>query len=138
MNEPHVQVPWHLWAVAIVGTLWNGFGSYIYTMAMIRDPATLATAPPEMVAALEAAPAWSNGAWALGVWGGLAGSLLLLVRSKWAVTALAVSLAGLVGSTIYEFAWDVPVDRVQQLSIWGIALFLLWYAWTMRKRGVLR
>lgn len=138
MNASGVKAPWHLWLVGVLGALWNGFGCYIYTMAMIRDPETMASAPPEMVAAFEAAPAWSNGAWALGVWGGLAGSLLLLARSRFALHCFAISLLGLIGTTTYELSWDVPADEVQRLAIWAAALVLLGYSWTMRKRGLLR
>ncbi len=136
--EAAKQTPWHLWAVGIVSLIWNAIGCYIYVMAMTRNPAVMADAPPEMVAALEAAPAWSNGTWALGVWGGLAGSMLLLLRSGWSVAAFAISVLGLIGSTAYEVMWDVPVDRVQQVTIWVIALFLLWYARSMRQRSKLR
>lgn len=132
------MAPWHLWLVGVLGTLWNGFGCYIYTMAMTRDPETMASAPPEMVAAFEEAPAWSNGAWALGVWGGLAGSLLLLARSRFALHSFAISLLGPIGTTTYEMNWDVPVDEVQRLAIWAAALVLLGYSWIMRKRGLLR
>ncbi|EDL48235.1 Predicted membrane protein [Erythrobacter sp. SD-21] len=133
-----MMAPWHLWLVGVLGALWNGFGCYIYTMAMTRDPEIMASAPPEMVAAFEEAPAWSNGAWALGVWGGLAGSLLLLARSRFALHSFAISLLGLIGTTTYEMNWDVPVDEVQRLAIWAAALVLLGYSWIMRKRGLLR
>ena len=137
MTKQSAGTPWHLWVVGMLGALWNGFGSYIYVMAMTRDAQTLAAAPPDMVAALEAAPAWSHGAWALGVWGGLAGSFLLLARMRHAVAVFAVSLLGLIGTTVYEITWDVPVDQGQRLAIWGVALFLLAYGWRMRQRGVL-
>lgn len=132
------KTPWHLWVVGVVTALWNGFGCYIYIMAMIRDPATFAEAPPEMVAAFDAAPAWSHAAWAFGVWGGLAGSLLLLARSRWSVAAFAVSLAGLIGSAIYEVMYAVPVDLLQTLTIWVVALFLMLYSLRMKSRGMLR
>ncbi len=61
MNQVQ-KAPWHLWVIGLVTLIWNGFGCYIYTMAMTRNPAIMADAPPEMVAALNAAPAWSNGA----------------------------------------------------------------------------
>lgn len=137
MTSPRSGTPWHLWVVGVLGALWNGFGCYVYLMAMTRDAATFAAAPPEMVAAFEAAPAWSNGAWALGVWGGLAGSLLLLLRMRLALHIFAVSLFGLIGSTTYEIMWKVPVDEGQRLAIWAVALFLLGYAWFVSKRGVL-
>ena len=132
------KTPWHLWVIGGIATLWNGFGCYIYYMAMIRDPETLAGAPPEMVAALEAAPAWSHGAWALGVWGALLGALLLLARSRFAVYAFALSLLGLAGSSIYEITYDVPSDVVQSVTIWAIALALMAYSLGMKSIGVLR
>ena len=69
--------------------------------------------------------------------GGLAGSLMLLMRSRWAVPIFVVSLLGLVGTTFYEIAWDVPVNEVQRLAIWAVALGLLAYALWQRKRGAL-
>lgn len=132
------KVPWHLWAVGVIATLWNGFGCTIYYLAMIRDPETLAQAPPEMVAALDAAPTWSHAVWALGVWGGLLGSLLLLARTRWAVSAFAASLAGLIGTAIYEVMYAVPVNLPQTIAIWGVALFLMFYSLRMKARGVLR
>lgn len=130
--------PRHLWVVGGLTLLWNAFGCYIYTMTMLRDPALMARTPPEMVALLDRAPAWANGAWAFGVWGALAGSLLLLLRSRTAVWALAISLLGLAGTAIYELLYSVPMNPAQTIMIWVIALFLLWYALRMRRAGVLR
>jgi hypothetical protein len=45
--------------------------------------------------------------WALGVWGALAGSMLLLLRSRRAVTAFAASLVGLAVSTGYQLTHAV-------------------------------
>jgi len=129
---------WHLWVVGILATVWNAFGCYMYVMAMTRNPAVMETAPPEMVAALDAAPAWSDAAWALGVWGGLAGSILLLLRSRHALAGFGVSLLGLLLTTIYEVSFGVPVEKVQSATIWGVALLLLFYAFRQRKDGVLR
>lgn len=137
MTEASSKGPRHLWAVGVVSLLWNAIGCYIYTMTMLRDPAMMADAPPEMRAAIEAAPAWANAAWALGVWGALLGSTFLLLRRSWAVPAFLVSLIGLAGTAIYETSAGVPMNVAQVIAIWAIALFLLWYAWTMRRRCVL-
>lgn len=132
------KTPWHLWLVGVLSLLWNAFGCYIYTMTMMRDPALMAQAPPEMRAAIESAPAWANAFWALGVWGALLGSILLLLRRAWAVPAFVASLIGLAGTAVWEFRAGVPMNVPQAVMIWAIALFLLWYAWTLRKRCVLR
>jgi hypothetical protein len=79
------------------------------------------------------------------VWGSLAGSLLLLARSRWAVPLYAASLGGLLVTTVYQFALSNPPASlttpgmyVMTVVIWiiGIALFL--YARNMAARGVLR
>lgn len=138
MTEEAGKAPWHLWAVGVISLLWNAMGCYIYSMTMMRDPALMAQAPPEMRAVIESAPAWANGAWALGVWGALLGSILLLLRRGLAVPVFILSLIGLAGTAIWEASANVPMNVPQTAMIWAIALFLLWYAWTMRKRGVLR
>jgi len=88
------RTPWHLWVIGIVTLLWNAIGAFDYTMTETHSAWYLAQFSKEQLAFVEAVPAWGIAAWALGVWGSLAGSVLLLLRSRLAVTALAVSLAG--------------------------------------------
>lgn len=147
MNEiGKVATPWHLWVVGIVSLLWNAVGANDYTQTSLRNEAYLESMgyPPEGMAYIDAFPAWAHAGWALGVWGALIGSLLLLFRSRYAVWAFAVSLVGIALTTIYEAGADMPPELAEiqpgwfPLVLWGIALFLMWYAWTMRKKGVLR
>ena len=84
------RTPAHLWIVGILSFLWNCFGAYDYTMTKMRGAAYIATTMPGMDA--NAALAWINSmpmyaqvGWALGVWLGLLGAVLLLNRSRWAV-----------------------------------------------------
>lgn len=131
------RTPWHLWGFGVVSLLWNAFGCYIYAMTMVHDPAMMAQTPPEVRALLDSTPAWATAGWALGVWGALLGSILLLMRRGVAVWAFALSLVGLVVTAIYETSAGFPMNVPQTAMIWIVALFLLWYAWAMRRRGVL-
>ena len=140
-----VKAPMHLWIVGILSALWNGFGALDYTMTQTRNPAWMAQLTDAQIAWLDTIPAWTHGTWALGVWGALIGSLLLLARSRHAVTAFIVSLAGLAVNTIYQFMSPMPgghMDSTGQIilhaAIWAIAIGLLIYALKMRGRGVLR
>ncbi len=81
------KIPAHYWVVAGLSLLWNAFGAVDYTLTKMRNPAYLANFPPEMMAAIDKFPAWMTIFWALGVWGSLLGSVLLLIRSRLAVTA---------------------------------------------------
>lgn len=137
--------PWHLWAVGAVSALWNCGGAYDYTMTRIDKANHLAGFTPEQVAWIDAFPLWANTAWALGVWGALGGSLLLLFASRWAVHAFAVSLLGLAGVTLFQFTTDKPAgmgdgaaDMAFTAALWIVAALLLWYAMRMRAKGVLR
>ena len=138
MNDTvSLKPPVLFWVIAVVSLLWNAMGAAVYSLTMMRHPLVVDGAEPAMVAAIDASPAWSNAAWALGVWGALAGSVLLLARRRLAVTAFALSLLGLIVVGSYEFASGMPVNIPQTAAIWLIAIFLLWYSRAKAKAGVL-
>lgn len=139
-----MRAGWSFWVIGIVSLAWNVFGCLDFTMTVTRNAAYLAKAPPDMINWLDAAPTWTLVPWALGVWGALAGSLLLLLRSRRAVAAFALSLVGLAVNQIWQFTTNMPPSLLTPASIaltmiiWIVALVLLWYAARMRDRGVLR
>lgn len=143
--EGSAKAPLHLWVVGVLGTIWNGFGAFDYLMTQTRNAAYLAGYTDPQRIYFESFPIWMEAVWALGVWGGLAGALLLLARSRHAVTAFAVSLAALAASTVYQYVLAAPPEEMtggamvaMNLALWAVAIGLLAYAVRMRKRGVLR
>ncbi|WP_265587132.1 hypothetical protein [Sphingomicrobium arenosum] len=143
--------PWHLWVVGILSLLWNGFGGYDYVMSQTRNMEYLGGMAPspeaarELVAMLEAFPAWMEFFWALGVWGAIAGSVLLLMRNRFAVHAFAVSLLGMVVGMVYQMtmtnAPEWTTEGALAIFPWVIMLIgvlLLAYAISMRRKGWLR
>ncbi|WP_067734114.1 hypothetical protein [Novosphingobium naphthalenivorans] len=137
------KASWLFWAIAALSLLWNAFGCMDFTLTVTRTPPYMAQFPPEMVDWLDTQPTWTLVPWALGVWGALAGSLLLLLRSRHAVAAFALSLAGLAVSQIWQALSDMPESMTtpaatgMTVTIWIAALVLLWYAVRMRGQGVL-
>ena len=81
-------------------------------------------------------PTWMHAVWAVGVWGSALGAVLLLLRSKWAFHAFAVSLLGALGNLAYS-AMNGQ-DPIFPAVIVVICAVFIWYAQTMTKRGVLR
>jgi hypothetical protein len=143
--------PWHLWVVGVLSLLWNGFGGYDYTMTQLRDRDYIASAVGPMgfdvdtaIAYWDAFPIWADVFWALGVWGSVAGSLLLLLRSRFAMHAFVISLVGLIGGMVYQFGNPMPgltdstIPMIFTLVIFAIILALIWYSRRMTARGVLR
>jgi hypothetical protein len=139
--------PWHLWAVGGISLLWNGFGGYDFVMSVTQGEtwwrASGMTQP--MIDYFNAMPNWMYVPWVLGVWGAVAGSILLLLRSRFAVHAFALSLLGAVGNLLYGLVIarmpalppEMAMMAYMPWAIVVIAAFLAWYAWTMSKKGVL-
>ena len=147
-----MRTPWHFWLLAIVSLLWNGFGGYDYTMTQLRDPGYFAMMSEQMHAStaelhafFDSFPAWASALWAIGVWGSVLGSILLLARSRHAGTAFMVSLIAAVLSFIYQATIDVPAEmadttmgKVMPFVILGAIVLQWWYARRMRNAEVLR
>ena len=135
------RTPWHLWVVGAVTLLWNAVGGFSYTMTRLGMLEQLGMSEAE-IAFFESAPMWSNAFWALGVWGAIAGSVLILLRSRYAVHAVVIALIGLLGSNVWQYAIaDTPASLqspVLTIFIWVTTLFMLFYAVRMRGAGVLK
>jgi len=139
------RTPLHLWIAGGLATVWNGFGAFDYLMTQTRNAAYLAGFTDPQRVYFESFPMWMEAMWALGVWGGLAGSLLLLTRSRFASAAFGVSLAGLAASTVWQYVLSSPPEDMtggaimaMNLAIWAVAIGLLVYAIRVQRRGVLR
>ena len=144
------RTPVHLWIVGVLALLWNAFGCYDYLMTRMRDTDYLAgmmpgTDPNAILAWIDGFPMWAQFGWGLGVWGGLIGAILLLMRNRWAVWALGLSLVGAVLGLGYQLFMAPPppgvgdaMAKVMPVVIIVIAAFLFWYSWSMEKKGVLR
>lgn len=145
------KTPTHLWIVGIIALLWNSFGAVDYTLSQMGNIAYLDSAGEsvgisgqEMLDFIKGFPTWMHAFWALGVWGALGGAALLLMRSRFAVWAFALSLLGLAVTSTYRFTTPQPEwaqggsMAVREIIIWSVATFLLIYAISMKNKGVLR
>ncbi|MEO7564844.1 MAG: hypothetical protein ABIR63_04025 [Sphingomicrobium sp.] len=142
------KAPVHLWIVGIVTLLWNCFGAFDYVMSRTHNAGYVKTIMPgsdpgAMWAYMDHMPLYASAGWGLGVWGSLLGSVLLLLRNRFAVLAYAVSLVGVVLSFAYQlfFSTDKPAEMdspVMAVLVFVIVAIQLYYAMTMRSRGVLR
>lgn len=138
------KTPWHLWLVGGLSLPWNAFGAFDYTMTQLRGAEHLTSFgfTPAQVEYILSAPWWAMAFWALGVWPSLVGSVLLLLRSRYAFHAFVLSTVFFVLSLVYQFVLSQglkvigfsPVNFVIAAALG----FFIWYAWAMTKRGVLR
>jgi hypothetical protein len=114
------------WAAAIGVLLFMLAGVAGYLMTVTADPASV---PADQRALMEVMPKWQTAVYAIAVWSGLAGAVGLLLRKRWAVPLLFVSLLGAIG-TFLPFA---VVPAVRELATEGngvAAVIVIALCWT--------
>jgi hypothetical protein len=138
------RTPWHLWVVGVLALLWNSMGAFDYLMTQTQNEGYMSQFTPEQLEYFYGFPAWVVAFWAIAVWGGVLGAVLLLLRKKLAAGVFLVSFLSMVITSIYNFglsngpeAMGDPTDLVFSVLIFVVALLLYLYARAMKNRGVL-
>lgn len=141
-----MKTPWHLWVVGGASLVWNLGGVVDYLMSQLAVESYMGAMTEAQRAYFKSFPAWAVVFWALGVWGAIVGSVLLLLRSRFAALAFAVSLIGLLVNTSRLFA-SQGAGAVELLGssalaftavLIVVALGLWLYSRAMVQRGLLR
>jgi hypothetical protein len=98
----------------------------------------------EQRAFIDAFPSWATSIWAVAVWGGVLGSILLLMRRRLAVIVYEIALAAFLISTVYIYIMsngaqaNGVIGMAMSALIGVIAVFEVAYAYFMQRRGWLR
>jgi len=144
------RTPTHLWIVGVLSLIWSAFGCYDYLMTRMRNTDYLKSMMPDvdpqaMLAWVDSFPIYAQIGWGLGVWMGLLGSVLLLLRNRWAVWAMGLSLIGAILGLGYQIlaapplaGMDDMMAKVMPAVIILVAVGLFVYARAQEKKGVLR
>ena len=139
--NPERPAPRWFTIAAIAALLFYLAGCAMYLMQVSVDPASL---PLDQRAKWDAAPAWMIAAYAVAVWVGLVGAILLLMRRRLAEKLLLVSLIAL----IVQFSALLLVPDLRNLMtsddlmvpfVLIVSAYVIWhFAWTSRRAGWLR
>ena len=138
-----VGTPRHLWIVGAVTLLWNAVGAFDYVMTETRNASYMGQFTPEQLEFFYAFPSWVIAFWAIAVWGGVLGSILLLMRKSLAVPVFMVSLVSIMITAFHNYVLSDGLDvigaggLISTAVIFLIALGLVVYARAMKERGVL-
>ena len=148
MNKSErTKASWHLWLVGAVAILFNGMGAFDYVMTQTQNEEYLKSTAgftQEQIDFFATLPAWSDAMWAIGVWGGILGGILLLLRKSLSVLVLLCSFIGATISLSYFYIFSNGEDVVGDPGNVAFALFIvilaygfLHYARSMKQKGVL-
>ena len=136
--------PWHLWVVGVVGLLWGAMGAFDYMMTQTHNEQYLAEFTPEQLAFFTGFPGWIVTTWAIAVWGGVLGVILLLMRNRLAALVLLVSFLAMLITAIHNFGFANGYEimgmfgAVFSAVIFFVSLFLAMYSRALAHSGVLK
>ena len=136
--------PWHLWLIGIIGGLWSVMGVISFMLTQLNVEPVMSQFPPQQRAYFESFPLWTVLFWAIGVFAGLIGCLLLLLKNRLAFHVLVASLIGAIVSTLGGLFLLGGMQVMRETGGLGFTVFpvivaalLAYYAHTMSKKGVL-
>jgi hypothetical protein len=136
--------PWHLWLVGIIGGLWSAMGVVSFVLTQMKVEAVMTRFPPQQREYFESFPLWAVAFWAIGVFGGVIGCLLLLLKNRLAFPVLLASLIGAIVSNLGGLFLLGGMEVMRETDALGftvfpviVAAYLAYYARVMSKKGVL-
>ena len=138
-----VKTPWHLWVVGVVGFLWSAMGALDYVMTQTRNEKYMSAFTPEQLSFFYSLPTWAEATWAIAVWGGVVGAILLLLKMRVSVWIFLTSFVAMLITAFQNYVlsngMEVMGDAfslVFTAVIFLIALGLYLYSRAMLRKGV--
>lgn len=136
------KAPRSYWVISILALAWMLLGVMAWTFDLMTDEQALASMSEPQRQLYAARPQWLFGVYAVAIFSGLLGAIGLLMRKRWAIVLLALSLVAIVVQFGYTF---FGLDAVRLLGtgqalpfpivIFAIGAALLWFASRARRSG---
>ncbi len=135
-----IRVHWSFWVIGAIALIWNVMGIMNYFAQMNAD--MVASMPETHRVIIEGRPAWATGGFAIAVFGGALGCVLLLVRKLAAYYVFIASLLGVIVTMIHTLGIASSTIDFSSFEIFMmvlmplvVAAFLIWYAKQAESKG---
>tara|TARA_B110000503_G_scaffold31828_2_gene51507 strand:- start:1675 stop:2106 length:432 start_codon:yes stop_codon:yes gene_type:complete len=122
------------WVISSIALVWNLMGVFNYLDQAFMTDKVLETLPKEQQILYQDVPAWVTAAFAIAVFSGTLGSLLLLLKKKNASTFFIISFLGIMGQMSYRLLIDQnsdsygPMGIAMPIIIIAFGGYLIWYS----------
>lgn len=138
MNEKtETGVHWSFWLIGAIALIWNVLGVINFFAQM--NPEVLAAYRESERALVEGRPAWATVGFAVAVFGGALGGLLLLLRKSLASYFFIGSLLGVIVTMIHALGADIDFGPGEIAGIilmpLVLAALLIWYTGRAESKG---
>ena len=129
-DDKEIAIHWSFWVIGTVALIWNGLGVANYLVQMNMDSFEVYREAERAI--IEGRPAWATAAFAIAVFGGTLGSVLLLLRKSAAFQLFLVSLLGVMVTLLHTLQTGAEFGVGESLGIilmpLAVAAFLIWYS----------
>ncbi|MBU3011769.1 hypothetical protein KO506_10170 [Polaribacter vadi] len=131
------------WIITVLALIWNAMGVLVYLGQAFMTDDMKALIPADQLKLIENTPSWVTAAFAIAVWFGLLGCILLLVRKKTAHKVLIISLLGVLVQTAYSFFMTNALEvygntgLIQPIITILISFYLVFFAKKAENSGIL-
>ena len=132
-DELKRAVHWSFWVIGAVALVWNLMGAMNFIVQL--NPDSLASFPESHRAIIEGRPAWATAAFAVAVFGGALGCLLLLLGKPVSYYVFIASLLGVIVTMIHTLGIVNSTGNVTAFEVFlmilmplVVAAFLIWYS----------
>ena len=129
------------WVIGVIALIWNGLGVMSYIGQAFMTDEMKAALPEAERALYDNVPAWVTAAFAIAVFGGLLGCILLLMKKKAAKTVFLVSLIAIIVQMTYNLFMSKAVEvygpggAIMPIMVIAIGVFLLLYSKRSIEKG---
>ena len=130
-NKP----PFWFWIISIIALIWNGLGVDGYLGQAYNTERYRSMFTPEQLETAANAPSWTMGAFAMAVFTGVLGAILLLLRKKWATTFWIISLIAVILQMGYALITGQAAEITMAVMIIVFAFLFLWFSKKAESKG---
>ena len=122
------------WLISTLALIWNLIGIFNYLTQAFMTDEILASLPQDQQLMYQEVPAWVTAAFALAVFSGTLGALLMLLKKKIATTFFILSFIGIISQMTYGLLLDEntdsygPMGLLMPFMIISIGGYLIWYS----------
>ena len=138
MNSKNdVGVHWSFWVISVFMLVWNIMGCINFFVQM--NPDIVSSYRETEQAIIQGRPIWATVAFAMAVFGGALGCLLLLVKKSIAFYLFIASFLGVVVTMAHTLSIGIEFGTGEIIGIiiipLVVAVFLIWYSKYVQNKG---
>lgn len=131
------------WVIGVLALIWNALGVIAYLGQKLMTDEMKVMIPADQLEIIEKTPAWATAAFAVAVWFGLLGCIVLLMQKKIATTLFIISIIGVLTQLVYNLFLTNAIEvfgnqsLLQPLITVSVSIYLIWHAKKCADEGIL-